>query len=653
MKVSTFSKATIGLAAAATMGFGLVVPAANATGAALTATQEDPSASAIGPNTLVGVGSDTIQDVEYGISQDLGSTPDGKLNLASWTATGTTAMSYRSGGAPAATVTLPAGVNHPNGSGPGYTQLKVSLGISTTGGDGVAPGDVDYSRASGFQGTEVTGGAGAVTEIPFAIDSISFAAPANSPFAKTNGNLGLTLADLASIYLGTDKYVDTANGDLLATATPNVSGDPTLPIQAYLPKPGSGSRQFFLKQLHAVNQALSLDAGKGDAFQANSGTPAVDQPYVGNVDLAGHNVQEHDATALLKTDPTKVAAIAPFSGAKFIGYHNGIIADPSEKVAGTDYELLPFDSAVGGTAHSVLPYTNNSGTYAPNLTYKTDGTEGTATLTREVFNIVATRAINNPNASVKNRELYDTFAGAGSKFCLDSAMIQAYGFIKDANCGSTSRTADPYSTPTATVTHTAAVAGKTSVFTVNVTSNGNGGGTVAITINGKLYTGSIAAGATSVNFTVPTPAAGTFKYGNDSSNSATVNDGFTPNLDGVGAAPINTTPGTPLTYSVAKSTATITATALKISHTSAGGYTVVRVTAPGLTATGNVAVQLKTSTGVLKYNFSARALSGGAVKYLFSRTLAPGNYVVWVAYTGNGNINGKTYTKTAAVISVY
>ena len=132
-----------------------------------------------------------------------------------------------------------------------------------------------------------------------------------------------------------------------------------------------------------------------------------------------------------------------------------------------------------------------------------------------------------------------------------------------------------------------------------------------------------------------------------------MNDGFTPNLDGVGAAPINTTPGTPLTYSVAKSTATITATALKISHTSAGGYTIVRVTAPGLTATGNVAVQLKTSTGVLKYNFSARALSGGAVKYLFSRTLAPGNYVVWVAYTGNGNINGKTYTKTAAVISVY
>lgn len=645
MKVSTFSKATIGLAAAATMGFGLVVPAANAAGAALTATQEDPTTSTnlssapIGPNTLVGVGSDTIQDVEYGISQDLGTQPDGTSNLASWTATGTTPLTYRSGGTPA----VPTA--HPNGSGAGYTALKESLGISPLGADGVARGDVDYSRASGFQGNELTGGAGVVTEIPFAIDSISFAAPAGSPFTKTNSGLGLTLANLADIYLGNVNEVNTTTGALQAETVAGTPDAGFIPIQAYLPKPGSGSRQFFLKDLNAVNSAVALGSNKGDSFQTTNGTPTATGAYIGNTDLAGAPVVEHDATAILEPNSASVATIAPFSGAKFIGYHNNTIADPSGKVAGTDYQLIPFDSAVGGSAHSVLPYVDNSGTFSPSSTYKNDGSEtvgaNTAKLTREVFNIVATRAINNPNASAKNRALYDTFVGAGSKFCLDSATIQAYGFIKDSNCGNTSRTADSASTPTPTVTNTPAIAGKSSVFTVNVTSNGNGGGTVAITINGTQYHGTIAPGATSVNFTVPTPAAGTFSYGGGAT------DGFTANLDGVGAAPINSAQ-----YTVAKSTATLSATALKISHTSAGGYTIVRVTAPGLTATGNVQVVLKTSTGVTKYSFSARALSGGAVKYLFSRTLAPGNYVVWVAYTGNSNIAGKGLTKTSAVITV-
>ncbi|BBH17974.1 hypothetical protein Back2_22610 [Nocardioides baekrokdamisoli] len=651
MKVSTFSKATIGLAAAATMGFGLVVPAANAAAAALTATQEDPAVSAIGPNTLVGVGSDTIQDVEYGVSQDLGSTPDGKLNLASWTATGTTAITYRSGGAPAA---------HPNGSGAGYTALKESLGISTTGSDGVARGDIDYSRASGFQGTEATNsgnanvaGAGVVTEIPFAIDSISFAAPAGSPFKLTNGGLGLTLANLADIYLGNVNEVNTTTGALQAETVAGTPDAGFIPIQAYLPKPGSGSRQFFLKDLNAVNNAVQLGSNKGDSFQTTNGTPTATGAYIGNTDLAGNPVQEHDGTAILEPNSASVATIAPFSGAKFIGYHNGLIADPSTKVAGTDYVLVPFDSAVGGTAHSVLPYTDNGGVYSPNATYKADGSEtvgaNTAKLTREVFNIVATRAIKNPNASVKNRALYDTFVGGGSKFCLDSATIQAYGFIKDSNCGNISRSADVASTPTVgTPVITGAVAGRTASFVFPVTSNSNGGGTLAVTINGNVYNTTVAAGSTTAApIAVPTPAAGTFQYGTGAS------DGFTANLDGVGAAPVNPNPATPLTYSVAKSTATVSASALKIVHTSTGGYTIVRVTAPGLVPTGNVGVQLRTSTGVVKYAFPWKALgSGGALKYAFGKALAKGTYVVWVTYGGNGNINGAGWTKTAAVITV-
>lgn len=647
MKVSTFSKATIGLAAVATMGFGLVVPAANATAVALTATQEDPTTSTnlnsapIGPNTLVGVGSDTIQDVEYGISQDLGTQPDGTSNLATWTATGTTALTYRSGGiAPA----------HPNGSGPGYTALKESLGIVPAGADGVARGDIDYSRASGTQGTPQSGTTGVVTEIPFAIDSISFAAPASSPFLLSNSGKGLTVQNLSDIYSGAVNEINTTTGALQKETVDGTADAGFEPIQAFLPKAQSGSRQFFLKQLSVVpGTGVTLGTNKGDSF-GSTAEPTAGTAYVGS-GLPGSptaQVVEHDAT-VLSAAGSGVAAIAPFSGAKFIGYGNGVIADPSGQTAGTGYVLVPFDSVVGGSAHAVLPYTGSAGSYAPNPAYRTDGTEGTSTLTREVFNIVATRAIQNPNASVKNRELYDTFAGAGSKFCLDTATIQAYGFIKDSNCGNTTHTfnssatdtGNGYSTANVTVTNTAAVAGRASVFTVNVGSNSNGGGKVAVTINGTVYNGTIAPGATSVNFTVPTPAAGQFILGNG------VNDAFTPNLDGVGVAPINPNQAVPLTYSVAKATASVTAVSPKVSHLKKGTVT-VKVAAAGLHPTGTVTVFVKTTTGVAKIKVvGAINATTGAVTLSFGKPLPAGTYFVWVAYNGNANINGKALTKLA------
>ncbi|MGN6721834.1 MAG: hypothetical protein ACTHJM_04405, partial [Marmoricola sp.] len=397
MKVSTFSKAGLSLATAATLALGLGVTAANATGTPLTADQEDPTASTnlggagVGQYTLVGVGSDTIQDVEYGISQDLGTYtgPDGStqlLNLASWTATGTTGLTYRSGGvAPA----------HPNGSGAGYKALSESIGRISGGSDNVGIGDVDYSRASGFQGTEsrgepsgyvTTAGSGVVTEIPFAVDAISFAAPAGSPFLKTNGNKGLTLADLANIYSGTDTYVDTVDGTLLTSATnPAAPTDATQPIQAFLPKPGSGSRQFFLQQLSKITGSpIVYNSNKDDdlftnAYPVNTGPGSQVVPYIGAQMPDGSAVQEHDA-AVLGAAPAGVAAIAPFSAAKFIGYHNGVIADPSGMTAGTGYVLVPFDSASTATGcpatGAYLPYKVSGSTYAPNPDYKACGSEG-------------------------------------------------------------------------------------------------------------------------------------------------------------------------------------------------------------------------------------------------------------------------------------
>ena len=636
MKVTTFAKAGISLAAAATLSL-TTLAAANASSSA---TQEDPTANGY----LVGVGSDTIQDVLYGLSQDFGST-NGVQDLTSWTATGGPTITYRSG----------LTVARPNGSGAGYKALEDSIGVTA---QGLAkPGDVDFSRASGTQGTaagdnsstyRVTPGSGVITEIPFAIDSISFAVPNGSPFLLSNGGKGLTEAELASIYDGTNKYISTVDGTLSPT-----SGTNLIPINAFVPKPGSGSRQFFLKGLNAVDSANFGTLGytssnKGDTLFGAAGTPSsTPTPYVGATDYAGAPVQEHEANTIMAA-PAGVAAITPFSGAKFLGYHNGLLTDPSGKVAGSDYKLVPFDSSVGGTAHAVSPYVvNGDGSFSVNPGYITDGVEGGAKLTREVYDIVPTDVVSNPNKNAKNRALFDTFVGKGSKVCLDIAAIQAYGFMKDANCGSTGFSADTPSLSSLTVTPAGtAVVGKSAEFTVSASSTGNGGGTATVTINGKAYTVTIPSGPTtdtseSANVTVPTPAAGTFSIG-----AAT--DQFTPNLVGAGAAQ-----ETASTYVVAKTNATLTATALKVSHTSTGGYTVVKVAAPGVAATGTVTVVLKTTRGVVKYSFPAKALgAGGQLKYTFRKALARGTYAVWVSYSGNANINKKALTKTAAVITV-
>lgn len=639
MKATILGRTSAVVVVAATLGLGLCVPAASAAGAGLTATQEDPTTStylngaSIGANTLVGVGSDTTQDLVYGIGQDLGTISDGSANLASWTATGTTQLVYRSGGTPA---------THPNGSGAGFKALEESIGlIPLSGTDGVGVGDVDFARAAGFQGAPVSGGGGVLTEIPFALDSITFAVPSGSPFLKTNGGAGLTLANFVNIYTGADTYIDTANGDLLASSTPNVSGDPTEPIQGFLPKPGSGVRQTFLKQLNAINAAVPYGADKGDsAFTDAYPTTAV-SPFVGALTPAGAPVQQNDATVLTEA-PSGVAAIVPFSAAKFIGYHNGVIADPSGKTAGSDYVVVPFDSAVPVSSSDsspygpVFPYLNNSGTYAPNPAYKSYGAEGTAKLSLEAFNIIPTAAVNDPNANVKYRALYDTFVGSASKFCLDSATIKAYGFLTDGNCGNTSQTAGVGSTASVTVSNSAAVAGGSSKFTVSVQSNGDGGGSVSITINGKVYNGTIAAGSHSVSFTVPTPNAGTFGFG-------AAADGFTPNLPGVAPAPIASG-----TYSVSKATATVKATAPIVSHLRVGSVT-VRVSAAGLTPTGTVNILVKSTRGVTKVNLSRKALVNGQVVASLGVRLPAGTYYVYVSYGGSANVNGRGLAKLATL----
>ena len=220
------------------------------------------------------------------------------------------------------------------------------------------------------------------------------------------------------------------------------------------------------------------------------------------------------------------------------------------------------------------------------------------------------------------------------------------GNIECASCVSfsTAKTYDSYSSATLTVSNTAAVAGGKTDVTVAVQSVGNGGGKVTITIDGTEYTGTIAAttpGTTpsttpSVTFTVPTPDAGTISYGGGA------NDGFTPNLAGV--APAAVQPGT---LTVSKAAPKVTATAPTVSHTKAGKVNVT-VAATGVQPTGTVTVVVKKGTKTV-VTVANKALVNGKVAVTLTKKLAAGSYTVFVAYSGDDNVNSTTSTKVATL----
>lgn len=662
MKVTAFAKASVSASAVAALTIGLT-STAYASPTTPTAAEEDAAfASPAAATTLVGVGSDTTQDVMYGVAKAINGATTPQL-IASYSATGTGELKFRSGKTFAAAAAGATVGNHPNGSGAGYKALTDSIGLTAAG--NAAAGDVDFARASGTQGTAAqTKGAGVTTDIPFAVDTMSVAVPAGSPFLSTNGGAGLTITDLAKIYGSQFKYVAkeaSAAGDATAVVKGTLATEDDYnaldaaakthyePINAFLPKVGSGSREFFLKTLATQGIGAMPADGKG-AFGSTAQPAATPAPYVGEVTYANKPVQEHDAT-VLTTAPTAVAAIAPFSGAKFIGYHNAKIADPDAgHTAGTDYVLVPFNSTVdtdpatnGVQAKgAVLPYTGDassaSAVLAPNPEYKTYATKGGAAaekgtykLTRDVYNIIATAAVNaTSTSSAKLRALQAMFVGKTSTVCQQTSVITGFGFLAHSDCGNTDLTFDENpSTATATVSGTG-VAGRTGSVKVDVASNGNGGGQVAITVAGKDYTGTIAAGASSTTLSVATPAQGTVP----------VTGTFTPALAGVRSAKITgsiTVAAAPVVTPAAKVNGSIKAVAPKAKHTKKAKVTVT-VTAAGTVPTGTVTVVVKKGSKAV-VTVKNKALARGKVAVVLPKKLKKGSYKVFVSYTGDTKVN--------------
>ena len=511
MKVTTFCKFGISVGAAALLVGALAVPAANA----------DPAVDTYG--TLVGLGSDTTQDVANGLATAIGGN-----KLASYDAFGSSTVTTRNGG-----VAVPRG----SGSGPGRDLLRVSIGQIGNATIAVAPsgtaavtgansiGLVDFARSSSGPAAADTRQDGVLTYIPFARDAVSVAVDPDSPLAVvpfelgSSATAGNTAPTLYNVYRGDVKYAYVSGtagsyvyvGVGLTSTAP--AGATAYAIQPLLPKSGSGTRSYFIGKI-----------GLTEAVIATQPAGTIKATYG-----AGLDVQEHDGSAI----DGDLTAIAPFSIAQWVAQANGVqgVTDRRHGVV-----VLGLDGK---------PATTGSGTsFATNPQF--------AAMTRDVYNIVPTALAQDPTSDIAK-----TFVGATSLVCSAGNTIQAYGFqllpatSPASTCGykelkayegSASSVAIEFDESTIPATGTA-----TATATVNAGFHAKGGTVYIDDANGnELGSAVLAAGETTVDVEVTPTGIG----------AATVHATFVPTLSGVKTA---TSADTTLTVVAAESNVTVSA----------------------------------------------------------------------------------------------
>jgi hypothetical protein len=344
-----------------------------------TAAQADTNVGST--TTLVAVGSDTSQDVVEGLSNVIRD------------AAGQPLISNYKSTPVGRTITTRTGVANctftvPRNSGEGRDALSAALrSASFAGGGATTPvtspnlnGCVDVARSSSGGNPTVSPGLGALTYVPFAIDSLTYATTATSAVPHR-----LNLATLKTIY--------TSNGAPGTAACLNFA-----PL---LPSNGSGTRSFFATLLGLTDSAL----GSGTA---NSwGSCAAD------TNAAGTPIQEHDGRFL-----TTATQIVPFSTAQFIAQQGGVITDIRGRAS-----LGSIDFNATGSTQAVAPV-------------QLQTSFGTGT--RQLYNVVSTDAYT-AGTPTFNQKVADTFVGPTSKVCAASATIQQYGLAPDPTCGSTAK----------------------------------------------------------------------------------------------------------------------------------------------------------------------------------------------------------------------
>ena len=519
MKVTTFSKFGVTVGAAALLVCAISVPAS-----------ADPTpAGSFG--TLVGLGSDTTQDVLNGLATSIGG---GKL--ASYDATGTTSTVVTRAGA------NPILVPRASGSGPGRDLLRVSIGQTTNATIAVAPtgtaavtgansiGQIDFARSSSGPATADALPDGVLAYVPFATDAVTVAVDPTSPLAKIpsitlgTANDAAGVPSLFNIYKGAVRYVYLNTADstynsvgLSATGPANTTSTKISPL---LPKAGSGTRSYFIGKVgltEAIITTLKADGVLADTY----GTPAVD-------------VQEHDGSAVAGN----ASAIVPFSIGQWVAQANTVAPDRRHGV------VL---ASLNGTA----PTTGTGTSYALNPAYNA--------MTRPVYNIVPSKLADDASSDIAK-----TFVGTSSLVCKDTATITKYGFGlmtgadgSATGCGNTITRAyaGTDSTLAQSVSSASTTVGGTVTLSATVTSTNNGGGSVIFsdaTTKMALATATIANGQTTGSVDFSPTGVGTVK----------VISTFVPALAGVKSSSV-TTPtdvvvaGAPSSIAISTSTSTV------------------------------------------------------------------------------------------------
>jgi ABC-type phosphate transport system substrate-binding protein len=383
------------------LGMALVGIALVGAGALTSPAKADPKQL----TALVGVGSDTVQDVANALAGTTNglyydpvhsSVASGSRQLISFDAFSPTNVSdlcitTKTGG--------PTFIR-PNGSGAGQKALSRAqdfTGWGTTaacGGIHDVSGQIDFARSSSKPDSANPGSA--LTFIPFGRDAVSFAY-----YSKT----GTPVTTLTPAQLTT----------LFTTGPQTIGGIRIVPcgIQS-----GSGTYKFWLG-LTGNNSGQEITA----TAECNG--------LVNPTGTLGGRLEENDGTALKLRGDTGNAGdeyIVGFSAGSFIAKTN--LVAPGAPPAGVGIGSIDF----GGTTGVQSPIAGTGTSLTPNATFYGDANFG-----RKVYTVWPTGNID--PAVIGNNDIKTLVVGSTSAVCSATTTIQKFGFLSlGTSCGTITET---------------------------------------------------------------------------------------------------------------------------------------------------------------------------------------------------------------------
>jgi ABC-type phosphate transport system substrate-binding protein len=387
------SKLLAGSAAAATM-------VALAAGPALA---DPPSGVTPKATDVVGVGSDTIQNVMDQLSHDYNASHATGARLYSWDATNPATGAVND---PIVTKAGCASILRPNGSSAGIAALDAN----TADGSGFC---IDFARSSrGRSSTDPPYASGGIAFTALAGDAVTYATR-SAAAGGTSAPGNLTTAQLAGIYQ--------------CTITDwNQVGGKAGTIAPFLPQTGSGTRSFFL---------LALGGGT---------TPITPGACVNS------SVEENQGVDPLLNDPN---AIVPFSVAKYIAevYHSAacINANCSPDASGVTCNPGSGQNLFGCDKHGVLTLNQINSTKpttpwplpAPPASVKIS-TGFTPLFQRVVNDVVRYDSTTADHIPAYLEKFFASSTATKKGWICSSAAgktdLKNYGFLPIASCGHTS-----------------------------------------------------------------------------------------------------------------------------------------------------------------------------------------------------------------------